>query len=49
MNEYFSGGTRTIDNFASGYINTTSAVDKIDFKFSSGNIEAGTIKMYGIR
>lgn len=49
MNEYYSGSARTIDNFASGYINTTSAVDKIDFKFSSGNIEAGTIKMYGIR
>ena len=48
-NEYFSGSARTMDNFTAGYINTTSAVDKIDFKFSSGNIEAGTIKMYGIR
>lgn len=31
-----------------GYINTTSAIDEISFKFTSGNIDAGTIKMYGI-
>ena len=32
-----------------GYINTTSAIDEIQFKFSSGNIDAGTIKLYGIK
>ena len=31
-----------------GYINTTSAIDKISFKMSSGNIDAGTIYMYGV-
>ncbi len=31
-----------------GYINTTSAIDEIDFKFSSGNIDSGTIKMFGV-
>jgi len=31
-----------------GYINTTSAIDEISFKFSSGNIDAGVIKMYGV-
>ena len=31
-----------------GYINTTSAIDEISFKFDSGNIDAGEIKMYGI-
>ena len=31
-----------------GYINTTSAIDEIDFKFDSGNIDAGTIKMFGV-
>ena len=36
------------DLFVAGYINTTSAIDEIDFKFSSGNIDAGTIKMYGV-
>ena len=32
----------------SGYINTTSAIDEISFKFSSGNIDSGTIHMYGV-
>ena len=31
-----------------GYINTTSAIDEISFKFSSGNIDDGTIKMFGV-
>lgn len=33
---------------AAGYINTTSAIDEISFKFSSGNIDDGTIKMFGV-
>ena len=32
-----------------GYGNTTSAVDAMQFSMSSGNIDAGTIKMYGIK
>ena len=32
-----------------GYINTTSAVDAIQFSMWSGNIDAGTIKLYGIK
>ena len=39
----------TINFFTSGYINTASAITEIDFKFSSGNINAGKIKMYGIK
>lgn len=34
--------------YTAGYINTTSAIDEIQFKMSSGNIDAGTIKLYGI-
>ena len=34
--------------YGAGYGNTTSAVDAIQFKFSSGNIDAGTITLYGI-
>ena len=37
------------DNYCAGYGNTTSAVDAIQFKFGSGNIDAGTIKLYGIK
>ena len=32
-----------------GYCNTTSAVDAAQFATSSGNIDAGTIKLYGIK
>mgnify|MGYP003679093214 FL=1 len=32
----------------SGYFNTTSAVNAIQFKFESGNIDAGDICLYGI-
>jgi len=35
--------------FMAGYGNTTSAIDGIRFKFSSGNIDAGTIKLYGLK
>ena len=31
-----------------GYFNTTSAIDAIQFKMSSGNIDSGVIKMYGL-
>jgi hypothetical protein len=34
--------------YAAGYINDTTAIDEISFKFSSGNIDAGTIHMYGV-
>ena len=36
------------DGYFAGYGNTTSAVDAIQFKMSAGNIDAGTIKMYGV-
>jgi hypothetical protein len=38
-----------IDFFTAGYGNTTSAVNAIRFQMSSGNIDAGTIYMYGIK
>ena len=40
------GGSREV--FCAGYGNTTSAVDAIRFQMSSGNIDAGIIKMYGV-
>ena len=35
--------------FTAGYFNTTSAVDAIQFKMSSGNTDAGDICLYGIK
>lgn len=37
-----------IDFFSGGYANTTSAVDAIQFKMASGNIDSGVIKLYGV-
>ena len=34
---------------AAGYGNTQSAINAVDFKMSSGNIDAGTIDMYGVK
>jgi hypothetical protein len=39
----------SINNYTAGYGNTTSAVDAVQFKFSSGNIDSGTFKLYGIK
>jgi len=36
------------DAFMAGYFNTTSAVDAVQFKMSSGNIDDGIIQLYGI-
>jgi hypothetical protein len=36
------------DIYTAGYGNTTSAIDAIQFKFASGNIDSGVIKLYGI-
>jgi len=44
---YYAGDYVQRD-FFSGYGNTTSAVDAIQFKMASGNIDAGTITLYGI-
>ena len=34
--------------YVAGYCNVTAAIDGVQFAFSSGNIETGTIKMYGV-
>ena len=39
----------TSNTFVGGYFNTTSAITGIQFKQSYGNIDAGTIKLYGIK
>ena len=39
---------RARDDFTAGYLNTTSAVNAIKFQFQSGNIDTGTIKLFGV-
>ena len=38
----------TMNTFSAGYGNTTSSVDAVQFKMSSGNIDSGVIKLYGV-
>ena len=39
---------RVNDIFMAGYCNVTAAIDAVQFKMNSGNIDAGTISLYGI-
>ena len=47
INSYFNLDY-TMRAFTAGYFNTTSAIDALQFKMSSGNIDAGDICLYGI-
>ena len=35
-----------MDKYIAGYFNTTTALTRVQFKFSSGNIDSGTIKTF---
>jgi len=39
----------TANTYTAGYFNTTTALTRVQFKISSGNIDAGTFKLYGIK
>jgi len=39
---------QSINFYIGGYGNTTSAVNAIEFKANSGNVDSGTIDMYGV-
>ena len=39
---------RSVNPYYAGYGNTTSAIDAVQFKMGSGNIDSGTIKLYGV-
>ena len=55
VKKFYARGTGTLyhqyvqDQFTAGYINDTAAMTSIRFQMSSGNINAGKIKMYGIK
>jgi len=44
-----SGNAVSVNSYIGGYANTTSAVNAVQFKFDSGNIDAGRIALYGIK
>ena len=47
MNETH-GGDLSINSHVAGYFNTTSAVDAVRFQMASGEIQGGTIQMFGV-
>ena len=48
-NVSMSGSGNDVHNsYVAGYCNVTAAIDGVQFAMASGNIDAGTIKMYGI-
>jgi len=44
---YDVSSTYCISTYVAGYFNTTSAVDAIRFQMNSGNLDAGTIHLFG--
>ena len=38
----------SVNSYVAGYCNVTAAIDAVQFKMSSGNIDAGTIQLIGI-
>jgi len=49
MSTDWGGVVGATNDFGAGYCNTTSAVNGIRFQMSSGNIDSGKIKLYGIK
>ena len=45
---FSNNSNNTVNSFGAGYGNTTSAVNAVQFKMASGNID-GTIYLYGIK
>jgi len=45
----YQGDDGSIEVNATGYFNTTSAINAIQFKFTSGNIDDGIFKLYGVK
>ena len=42
-----TAGNSAVNSFSAGYFNTTSAINNIQFKFASGEIQAGTVQVFG--
>jgi hypothetical protein len=50
VNDIGTGGSDdySVHSFSAGYKNTTSPINAVRFQMSSGNIDDGIIKMYGV-
>jgi len=48
VSQHYHQGNYSRNDYCAGYGNTTSSIDAVRFKMSSGNIDAGDICLYGI-
>jgi hypothetical protein len=46
--QFYHTADYSINNYVAGYFNSVSALNAVDFKMSSGNIDDGTIQMFGV-
>ena len=46
---FSNGSNYSMNTYCAGYFNDTDDITAIQFKSSSGNIDSGTIKLYGIK
>jgi hypothetical protein len=44
-----SGGGASVTSYVAGYANTTTAINAMNLKFSSGNIANGIFKIWGVK
>tara|TARA_B100001093_G_C26711466_1_gene963604 strand:- start:506 stop:1099 length:594 start_codon:yes stop_codon:yes gene_type:complete len=44
----FSSPPQAVNYYTAGYFNTTTAINAIQFKMNSGEIQGGTIQMFGV-
>ena len=44
----YQSGSYSFDINVAGYFNVTAAIDGLQFSMSSGNIDSGTFKLYGV-
>jgi hypothetical protein len=47
--QYYQDGDASLNYYIAGYNNVTAAIDGVQFKMNSGNIDSGKIKLYGIK
>ena len=45
---FSNGSNYSMNTYCAGYCNVTAAIDGVQFKMNSGNIDSGVIKLYGI-
>ena len=44
----YNAGSYEYTTYVAGYNNVTAAIDGVQFKMSSGNIDSGVVKLYGV-